>query len=102
MFGSHVGRANADFGAGLLAAGELAALRAAFAGCDVNARGGVFKQTALAFVGCPDALSRWLVERGTDLSAGDAYARAIRPGLRSPSTDPFKSLGRGAATRSRS
>jgi len=73
MFGSHVGRANADYGAGLLAAGELAALRAAFAGCDVNARGGVFKQTALAFVGCPDALSRWLVERGTDLSAGDAY-----------------------------
>jgi len=61
-----------DFEA-LLATGDQEALKAVFVGCDVDARGGVFKQTALAFVDCPDALSRWLVEQGADLAAGDAY-----------------------------
>jgi len=60
-----------DFEA-FLAAGDLEALKAVFVGCDVDARGRVFKQTALAFVDCPDALSRWLVEQGADLAAGDA------------------------------
>ena len=40
---------------------------------DVNARGGVFKQTVPAFHQCPDALARWLVARGADLAAGDRY-----------------------------
>lgn len=56
-----------------LAAGDLATLKAVFAGCDVDARGGVFKQSALAFAACPDELTRWLVEQGADLSATDAY-----------------------------
>jgi len=57
----------------LLQAGDLAALQAVFDACDVNARGGFEKQTALAFDGCPEALARWLVSRGADLSAGDTW-----------------------------
>ena len=57
----------------LLAKGDIDALKAVFDACDVNARGGTFKQTALAFNDCPDELVRWLVERGADLSAGDSY-----------------------------
>lgn len=57
----------------LLATRDIEALKAVFDSCDVNARGGGFKQTALAFSECPDELTRWLVERGADLSAGDSY-----------------------------
>src|SRR5688572_10451403 len=57
-----------DFDA-LLEAGDLDTLKAVFDSCDVNARGGYTKQTALAFRGCPDELTRWLVEQGADLSA---------------------------------
>lgn len=57
----------------LLAAGDLEALKAVFDTCDVDARGGPSKQTALAFSECPDALTRWLVENGADLEAGDTY-----------------------------
>ncbi|ANP47780.1 ankyrin repeat domain-containing protein [Candidatus Viadribacter manganicus] len=53
--------------------GDMPALRAAFDSCDINARGGVFKQTALAFAQCPDDLARWLVQQGADLAAGDNY-----------------------------
>lgn len=53
--------------------GDIEALKAVFDSCDLNARGGVFKQTALAFVDCPDDLTRWLVEQGADLSAADSY-----------------------------
>ncbi|MGU7774750.1 ankyrin repeat domain-containing protein [Burkholderia sp. MR1-5-21] len=55
----------------LLAEGDVAKLRAVFDTCDPNARGGYGKQTALAFDLCPDALARWLVEQGADLSATD-------------------------------
>ncbi|WP_443025147.1 ankyrin repeat domain-containing protein [Sphingomonas sp. QA11] len=41
--------------------------------CELDARGGVFKQTALAFASCPDDLALWLVEQGADISAGDTY-----------------------------
>lgn len=57
----------------LLRTGDVEALKAVFDGCDVNARGGVFKRTALAFNECPDALARWLVEHGADVSAPDSY-----------------------------
>ncbi len=53
--------------------GELEELKALFETHDVNARGGVLKQTALAFAQCPDELARWLVDQGTDLAAGDSY-----------------------------
>jgi hypothetical protein len=61
-----------DFEA-LLKAGDLVALKAVFDTCEVDARGGVFKQTALAFNDCPDELARWLAAQGADLSAGNSY-----------------------------
>ena len=61
-----------DFEA-LLKAGDLEALKSVFDTCDIDARGGTWKQTALAFNECPDELARWLVERGADLAAGDTY-----------------------------
>lgn len=57
----------------LLDAGDVAALRAVFETCSVDARGGYSKQTALAFNELPDELVRWLVEGGADLSAIDSY-----------------------------
>jgi hypothetical protein len=57
----------------LLKKGDLATLQAVFDGCDVDARGGPGKHTALAFPECPDELARWLVERGADLSATDTW-----------------------------
>lgn len=53
--------------------GDLDALKAVFESCDVNARGGHSKQTALAYDRCPDALARWLVSRGADLGAVDIW-----------------------------
>lgn len=61
-----------DFEA-LLETQDLAALQRLFDVYDVNARGSVFKQTALAFHNCPDDLARWLVAKGADVNAPDAY-----------------------------
>lgn len=61
-----------DFEA-LLERGDIEALKRVFDTHELDARGGIFKQTALAFHQCPDALARWLVERGADLTATDAY-----------------------------
>lgn len=57
----------------LLKAADLDALKAVFTTCEIDARGGVFKQTALAFGDCPDDLARWLVAEGADIGAGDSY-----------------------------
>ena len=61
-----------DFEA-LLQKSDIAALKVLFEKYDVNARGGVFKQSALAFNQCPDNLAHWLVEQGADLAAIDSY-----------------------------
>jgi hypothetical protein len=61
-----------DFEA-LMEDGDLQELKTLFDTYDVNARGSVFKQTALAFNQCPDELARWLVEHGADLAAVDSY-----------------------------
>ena len=61
-----------DFEA-LLEKSTLAELKAVFDGCEVDARGGYSKQTALAFDKCPDDLARWLVAQGADLSATDTW-----------------------------
>ncbi len=55
----------------LLRADDLDAIKAVFDLCDVNARGGYLKRTALGFRACSDELSRWLVEQGADLAALD-------------------------------
>lgn len=52
---------------------ELKELIAIFDSCDVNARGGYSKQSALAFDSCPDELARWLVENGADIAANDTF-----------------------------
>src|SRR5262245_18368537 len=61
-----------DFEA-LLVNSSLEELKILFDTYDINARGGVFKETALAFHQCPDELARWLVAQGADLGAGDRY-----------------------------
>ncbi len=63
-----------DFDA-LLKAGDLDALKAVFSTCELDARGGYGKQTALAFHDCPDDLARWLVEQGADIEAANTYGR---------------------------
>jgi hypothetical protein len=57
----------------LLKTADLAALQAVFETCEIDARGGYGKQTALAFDECPDALARWLVSKGADLNAADTW-----------------------------
>lgn len=57
----------------LLKIGDSDAIKAVFETCDVNARGGVFKRTALAFNELPDDVARWLVASGADISAADNY-----------------------------
>lgn len=56
-----------------LAQGDLEALKTVFDSCDVNARGGSAKRTALAHNECPDALARWLVVHGADIEAADSF-----------------------------
>lgn len=73
----------------LLERGTLAELKAVFDVCEIDARGGYSKQTALAFDKCPDDLARWLVAQGADLSATDTWgntplhsrARSRRSGI---------------------
>src|SRR5215468_9299029 len=57
----------------LLEKGTMAELKAVFDVCEIDARGGYGKQTALAFDKCPDDLARWLVAQGADLSATDTW-----------------------------
>jgi len=57
----------------LLEKGTMAELKAVFDICEIDARGGYSKQTALAFDKCPDDLVRWLVALGADLSATDTW-----------------------------
>lgn len=59
----------------LLKAGDITALKAVFDTCDLDARGGYCKHTALAFRDCPDELARWLVGQGADIEARDGYGR---------------------------
>jgi hypothetical protein len=57
----------------LLERGTIDELKAVFDVCEIDARGGYSKQTALAFDKCPDELARWLVAQGADLSATDTW-----------------------------
>ena len=59
----------------MMEAGDLAALKAVFDSCELEARGGYSKQTALSFYKIPDELVRWLVEQGADINAADTYKR---------------------------
>lgn len=57
----------------LLKTGDVAAIKVVFEKSDVNARGGFFKSTALAFNELPDDVARWLVGQGADIEAASNY-----------------------------
>lgn len=57
----------------LLSGGDLTALKAVFNDCQLDARGGYSKKTALAFNESPDDLVHWLVAQGSDINAPDSY-----------------------------
>jgi len=57
----------------ILQGGDLDAMKAVFDACDVNARLGSYKQSALAQNDAPEELIRWLVEQGADIEATDTY-----------------------------
>lgn len=59
----------------LIEAGDLSALQEVFMKCEVDARGGYSKSTALSFFNIPHELVRWLVEQGADINASDSYGR---------------------------
>lgn len=50
-------------------------LKEVFAVCELDARGGYGKSTALSFWDIPNELVRWLVQKGADLEAVDIYDR---------------------------
>lgn len=56
-----------------LKAGDISAMKAVFDKCEIDARGGYSKQSALAFNACPDELTKWLVAQGADVAAEDIY-----------------------------
>lgn len=59
----------------LIEAGDLAALKEVYNECEVDARGGLRKSTALGFYDVPDELVTWLVEQGADINAVDKNNR---------------------------
>ncbi len=80
----------------LLEKGTMAELKAVFEVCEIDARGGYSKQTALAFDKCPDDLARWLVTQGADLSATDTWGNTplhSRARSRQSSIDVLLELG---------
>ncbi len=54
---------------------DIDILKAVFETCELDARGGYGKTTALSFWGIPDELTHWLVQNGADLEAVDTYNR---------------------------
>ena len=58
----------------LLSKGNLQELKEVFNTCELDARGGYGKQTALAYDNCPHELAKWLVEQGA------RFSKALTPG----------------------
>lgn len=59
----------------LIEAGDIAALKAVFEKCELDATGGPTKGTALGFFNVPGELVRWLVAQGANINATDTYNR---------------------------
>lgn len=59
----------------LISKNDLENLKKVFDTCELDARGGYEKTTALSFLNIPDELVRWLVESGADIEAVDTYER---------------------------
>lgn len=58
----------------LLKKGDISELIQLFDKCEIEARGGYSKGTALSFAECPHELAKWLVEQGADLEALNDYS----------------------------
>ncbi|KGR74975.1 ankyrin repeat domain-containing protein [Ureibacillus sinduriensis] len=59
----------------LIETGDISALKEVFIQCELDARGGYSKSTALSFSNIPNDLICWLVEQGADINARDNYGR---------------------------
>jgi len=59
----------------LITENNIEKLKKVFDTCELNARGGYGKATALSFYNVPDELVRWLVENGANLEDVDTYER---------------------------
>jgi ankyrin repeat protein len=59
----------------LITENNIANLKRVFDTCELDARGGYGKATALSFHNVPEELVRWLVEKGADIEAVDTYQR---------------------------
>ncbi|MDM1415266.1 ankyrin repeat domain-containing protein [Myroides odoratimimus] len=59
----------------LVDAKDMKALKKVFDTCEIDARGGYSKHTALSFYNVKDEFVRWMVENGADLEAVDTYKR---------------------------
>lgn len=57
----------------LIKENNIEELKNIFDSCELDARGGYGKTTALSFYKVPDELVRWLVENGADIEAKDPY-----------------------------
>ena len=57
----------------ILKRGDIQEIIGVFDKCEIDARGGYGKQTALAFPECPHELAKWLVEKGLDIEAVNDY-----------------------------
>jgi len=59
----------------LIAENNIEKLKKVFDTCELDARGGYGKATALSFFNVPDELIVWLVENGANIEAVDTYER---------------------------
>lgn len=59
----------------MLEAGGISQLKDVFDTCELDARGGYNKGTALHFYDVPEELVRWLAEQGANVNAQDSYGR---------------------------
>lgn len=57
----------------LLEKGNVKELIALFDLCEIDARGGYGKQTAIAFPKCPHELAKFLIEKGLDIETPNSY-----------------------------
>ncbi len=57
----------------ILKRGDIEEIIGVFDKCEIDARGGYGKQTALAFPECPHDLAKWLVEKGLNIEAINQY-----------------------------
>lgn len=84
-----------DFG-DLIDKKDFESFKKVFETCEINARGGYGKATALSFYRIPDEFVRWLVAQGADLEAVDSYKRTAlhaQASLRGGDVSVFLELG---------